>query len=731
MTFRRSRSVLLACTALFVVSTPHLTLAQQASNAASTGTATSDTTDDTALQKIVVKGSRHVQEGSISDSPLATQTTAETLQKKQVDDLKDFGNTVDPSVTYNDASKSVNIRGLEADRVLTLTDGIPVPYFFDNVYSFGGGADTYDFTSLSSIDVLHSADSSRAGSGALGGALLLHTLEPDDLISDGKSYGGLVKLGFDGSDHSFTTSGAVAAKIRDTSVLFQSSYKLGHETESNGDVGGTRGTRTIADPVDYYQRNFLFKVRQDLEGGHTVGLTAEHYGYNSSKDFKSYTSYGTTYSDYDYKQDKSRDRVSLDYKYEADSDDSLIDSAFATLYWQHSQRDEGTLAYRLSAPIGQYDRIMESDERDLGYTAYANSSFRTGALNHELTFGSDFQFAQSSYYLAGVDNCATSYSYGCAYYHTNQNYAPDVNSYKFGAYVEDKIGFGDSAFSLTPGVRFDWYRQDPQETASFEGDMPDGQSGSHFSPKLRAAWDVTPDVELYAQFVTAYKAPNAYQLYVDYDNAPLYRSIGNPDLKPESSWGFEGGANLGDDDFGGRISAFSTRYKNFIDTSDFIATTGYSYGTQEYINRANVRISGVQLEGHKKFANGINLHGSLFYARGTDLDTDELLASVPPLKAIVGIGYEKDTWGTDLSLIAAGAVSDKSEASSKPPGYGIFNLTGWWQPEQLKGMTLQAGVYNLFDKTYYDALEVKNVSSLTELYSESGRYFKVAISQRF
>lgn len=218
---------------------------------------------------------------------------------------------------------------------------------------------------------------------------------------------------------------------------------------------------------------------------------------------------------------------------------------------------------------------------------------------------------------------------------------------------------------------------------------------------------------------------------MDYDNSPLYRSIGNPDLKPETSWGFDVGANLGNEDFGGRISAFTTRYKNFIDTSDIIRTTGYVLGTYEYINRANVRISGVEIEGHKTFTNGINLHGSMFYARGVDLDTDELLSTVAPLKAIVGVGYERQTWGADVSLMAAAAVSDKSSASTKPAGYGVVNLTGWWEPEQAKGLRLQAGVYNLFDKQYYDALEVKDVANANALYSEAGRYFKIAISQKF
>ena len=104
---------------------------------------------------------------------------------------------------------------------------------------------------------------------------------------------------------------------------------------------------------------------------------------------------------------------------------------------------------------------------------------------------------------------------------------------------------------------------------------------------------------------------------------------------------------------------------------------------------------------------------------------------MPPLKAIVGLGYQQETWGTDLSLVAARAVSEDSAALTKPAGYGVVNLTGWWEPEQMKGLRVQAGVYNLFDKKYFDALEVRNVNNASDLYSEAGRYFKVAISQKF
>lgn len=732
MLSRGSRPLLLACTALCTLSIHTSAFAQDVLENKKTSTEA-----ETQLPTVTVRGNK-VAKGSVTDTPLATQTTADEINKKDIADVKDLGNTVDPSITYVKNSKSINIRGLEADRVLTTVDGIPVPYFFDNIYGFGGGADTFDFNSLSTVDVIKGSDSSRVGSGALGGALVLRTLEPEDLIGAGKSFGGMTKLGYDGSDRSFTGSAAIAKKIENTSIMFQSSYKYGHETKNTGNVDTNGSTRTKADPLTEIQRNFLFKIRQQLEGGHTIGATAERYDYDSTKDYRSNASYGSTYQagHLDAIQDKTRDRFSLDYKYDSPESGGLIDSGAATLYWQHSQRLEGTSAIRTTRPVGLYERLMESDEKTVGITGYLNSDFVTGALKHAVTMGGDLSFSQTSYYLSGQDSCSVTYVAACASYHTNQAYAPDVNGYKLGVYIEDKISLGDSPVSITPGVRFDWYKYDPQNSAAWEANsgysgLPDASSDSRLSPKLRAAWQAAPDVELFAQFSTAFKAPNEYQMYVDYANPTYnYRTIGNPNLKPESSYGFDVGANLGNDDFGGRVTGFSTRYKNFIDSA-VAYNTGYSNGETSYFNRNNVRISGVEASIHKSFPVGITLHGTVAYARGTDIDTDEVLSTVPPVKAIVGVAYDTEHWGSDLTLVAAGAVDKDSTAYSKPGGYGVVNLTGWFEPEQAKGLRIQGGIYNLFDKQYYDALEVKSVNNANALYSEAGRYFKISLTQKF
>ncbi len=131
------------------------------------------------------------------------------------------------------------------------------------------------------------------------------------------------------------------------------------------------------------------------------------------------------------------------------------------------------------------------------------------------------------------------------------------------------------------------------------------------------------------------------------------------------------------------------------------------------------------------------------YAYGKDTDTNEYLRTVAPLKAIVGVGYQRETWGTDLSLVTSAAMRNDGNAKTfDAPGYGIVDLTAWWEPEQVKGLRIQGGVYNLFDKTYYNGVALKDLNASTvpsnsntnqpiAFYSEPGRTFKISLVKRF
>jgi hemoglobin/transferrin/lactoferrin receptor protein len=161
--------------------------------------------------------------------------------------------------------------------------------------------------------------------------------------------------------------------------------------------------------------------------------------------------------------------------------------------------------------------------------------------------------------------------------------------------------------------------------------------------------------------------------------------------------------------------------------------------TFNYTNVSSASISGLEANVIKTFDNGINLHTSLAYTYGRNDDTQERLRSVAPFKAIVGGGWSNDEYGFDLSSTLSSQMTgnDNALTSFDAPGYGIVDLTAWWTPEQVKGLRIQGGIYNIFDQEYYNALAVREVnlsataSQPKEWYSEPGRTFKISVTKTF
>ncbi|MFS8148267.1 TonB-dependent hemoglobin/transferrin/lactoferrin family receptor [Rhizobium sp. BR 249] len=744
MIVRHWRSVLLVCTAAAVV----LPVSQSFAQSAPATTPEAAAEDATTLQKIVVKGKR-VAPGSVADTPLATEITKKQLEEKQVTNYDDIGRSVDASVNYSRADSGFNLRGLSGSRILTTIDGIPIPYISNSARqgafapaNANGGGDLFDFDSLSSLDIVRGADSSKGGSGMLGGAIVLNTLEPEDLIPEGRDWGAIVKSTYDSEDRSISGSAAAAKKIGGTSILFQGGYRKGHERDNMGDNDSYGRLRTEADPADFDQNNLLFKLRQDLEGGHRIGLTAERFRRDLKTDLRELQG-GTTprnymIDNYDGRELRDRDRVSLDYDYEAQSSDAFFSSARATLYWLDLKKEAGSRG-RTTANVA-YGRNNEIENETWGFSGTATKDFEYSGLSHSVRVGLDVGVSNWSQYSWGLCPTATT----CPALN-NQAEVPDVDSQNLGLVVEDKIEIGNTGFTLTPGVRFDWFNYNPSTGGGFANNTgltrfgdPQDRTEAGMSPKILATYDLTPDVQLYAQLAVGFRAPTVDELYSRFYNPTgRYAQLGNPDLEPEIGRGVEVGANFDTGDFTGRVAVFHTRYQNFIETVTTRDATGFT--EFNYTNVSSAVISGIEASAAKTFNNGINLHASLAYAYGRNEDTGKYLRSVAPFKAIIGGGWSNDNYGFDLSSTLSAAMPDDDTATTfDAPGYGIVDLTAWWTPEQLKGLRIQGGVYNIFDQEYFNALAVRdvNLTSVTasqpqEWYSEPGRTFKVSITKTF
>ncbi|KRE22622.1 hypothetical protein ASE66_25900 [Bosea sp. Root483D1] len=740
--------------ALMLAVTP--ALAQQQRNPAPPAA-----TEQVQLDQINVQGER--QAAPLLQGPTTTTTTRAELDRLQIQSLTDLSNRVEAGITFNRQNGSLNIRGLDGARVLTTIDGIRQPFLIDTRLG-RAGTNAFDFDSLSSLDLLRGGSGGATlGAGALGGALAVRTLDPEDLIRSGRSFGALAKTGYDSTDQAWFGSAAAAARMGGTSVLLQGSFRNGHEIDSGGTNKSIGATRTAPNPADFNQYSFLGKIYQQVGEAHRFGLTGEFFKREDRVQTRTSTVSLTGNfrpGAYQTGEDVERNRVSLTYDYKQPGG-LFVDEAHANLYWQRLKRNDLVNAWRFTSIVGPYARDNENEETAYGFNGHVIKNLQTGALSHRILLGTELRMSSLNQYSSGIDNCPQRPASGsftgalatCNNLFTNQADQPDVDGRLVGIYVQDEIGLLDNRLRVTPGVRFDWYEEKPQATPAYSlgGSRPVGlppsSNDSAWSPRIRLEYDIlknapwVKDVTVFAQWAKSFRAPTADELYGRFGGPSTYLRAGNPLLRPEEGNGIDVGVRFGDKQLGGSITYFHTNYRNYIEQIQLQAPgVGGLYPQGGIVSLRNIpraEIQGVEANGQYAFAPNWLVRGSFAYTRGRNKTDNIFLNSIPPIQGIVAVAYGTDRWGAEVSAKMAGKRDDVSTVQAgtgfKAPGYAIFNATAWWRPApEIADVELQVGVYNIFDRKYFDAANVPLARpQARDYYSEPGRTVKATLKYQF
>lgn len=737
------------------------------------------------LSPLVVQGQRletELPEGS-------SIVTRQELDDRSINSWEDFSKRAEPGVNFNANTKSVNIRGMDQDRVVTRVDGIRLPWLNDGARGEKGGLDMLNFNTLSAIDVVRANGAVQSGS--LVGYLDLRTLAPGDLLAPGKDFGALVKSGYDGADNSWGADAALAGRLgQGTSWLLQAGYRKGHERENMGEIGGYGPTREQANPETYKQNNFMLKLQHALNEEHRLTLSGEYF--QRKTDIDNMREQNTaTYSigNNSTRKELSRKRVLMGYEYDARAERAAVQHGEVKLYWQRSYLDGAQDAFRnmdgrgrspvgalygYGYPYGEYRRDNSVEESGVGALTQWSGFLRSASVQHHWAAGAEWYGSKNKQDSSGYDNCpsglrpvpaSVSGMFGprsCDLLHTNQADVANSKGQQWALWVQDEISWSDGKYALTPALRFDSYKHKPESSASYDSNPNAGitdlssASGQRLSPSLLATYRPASDLSFYARYGYGYKAPTATQLYMNYGAPGTYLRVGNPNLEAEISRGWELGVDVGNRDLGGRLSVFDNRYKNFIEEEVPLtpsspewspAWTGtYPMGVMAYANRARVRIYGAELSGHWNIDQNWYTWGSLAWAHGSDQDTGRYLNSVAPLKATLALGYRTEAWGaealttlakrrTQVEYSAPDVVPGTSVSDFEAPGYGVLDLNAWWKPAAVKGLRLQAGVYNVFDRKYWNALNVPRAggrdSAPIDSYTEPGRSVRVSLTYQY
>jgi len=700
------------------------------------------------VDPLTVLGSR--SEKAASEVPATVSViTAEELEDRLSVDIKDavklepgvsvraspsrFGAAL--GTTGRDGNAGFNIRGLEGNRVLIQVDGVRVPDGFTFGAQAVGRGDYQDLDLMKSVEILRGPASALYGSDGVAGAVSFTTKDPSDFLPTGGTWGGRAR-GFVGSaDDSVGATVVGAGRSGRASAMLAYTYRYGHEQETQGSNDAANTDRTTANPQDILTRSVLGKLVFDVSDDNRVRLTAEHYDRDIKTDVLSGIAKPplgpTSVVRLKAADDIERDRVMLDQR--LSFADSPVDRLTWGAYWQKSTTVEFTSEDRFTAA----DRTRRNtfDNRVYGVSVQAESAFGLAGVEHRLIYGFDASRTRQTGLRDG-----TVPPVGEAF---PMRAFPTTDYTLAGAFVQDEIALFGGLLTAFPALRLDHYRLDPKADALLGTFVPSGSDDSRVSPKLGLVFKPTDEARLFFNYAQGFKAPSPSQVNNAFSN-PIqnYRSIPNPDLTPETSEAFEGGARWVTPVWTAEITAFSGEYRNFIEQAQVGgAFTPTDPAVFQFVNLAKVKIRGVEGRARVRLDNGFGGFVAASYARGDSYNPAKApLDSVDPVKVTAGVSYRdpEGRYGGELTLThAARKDADRiaqacTPSCFRPATFTVLDLTAYWRP--VDGITVRGGVFNLTDETYAWWSDVRGLASTAvsrDAYTQPGRNVSLSLTYDF
>ena len=700
------------------------------------------------LQQVTISATR--QEQSIDSVPATVSVqTRDELDRNNVNSIKDLVR-YEPGVSVGGAGQrsgltGYNIRGIDGDRVLTQVDGVQVPDSFFNGPYAQTNRNYVDPEIVKRVEILRGPASVLYGSNAIGGAVSYYTLDPDDIIKPGKDVGARLKSGYSSADESWLTSGTVAGRTGDFDGLLHLSQRNGHETDSFGEHGGSGLNRTEANPEDVRTTNVLAKLGWNYADDARLGLTYEKYKddrdtnqlsavggpFNAGRGFGFYKS--RTGND-----TVSRERFGIEHSFGLDS--ALADNIKWSLNYQIAKTDQSTEEIYAPSRTVLRQRDTTYKDRQWVFDAQADKSFAIASTDHTVTYGTTIKQDKVTGLRTGSGTCL-SVAGACRVIGApsaadspapaSDFPDPTINSYSL--FAQDQISWGNWTF--LPGARYDYTQLKPHITDEFlatadqsgNGVVSDQTKTWHrLSPKFGTTYSFNDHYTWYGQYAEGFRTPTAKALYGRFENlSGGYQVAPNPDLEPEKSKSYETGLRGQFDAGTFDVAVFYNKYRDFIDENAI--TPGYSETTFQTNNIKHATIKGVELKGRLNLdtlgaPTGLYSQGSLAYLYGRNDDSGEPLNSVNPLTGVFGLGYDQDNYGALLSWTLV-KRKDRVDSSSfktpdgtstqfKTPGYGVLDLAGFYKVTD--DVTLNAGLYNLTNKKYWQWDDVRGYDSVGE-----------------
>jgi len=643
---------------------------------------------------------------------------------------------------------SINVRGVGGNRVAIEIDGIPVRDGFSIGAFSNGGRVLVEPDRIKRVEVLYGPASVMYGSDALGGVMAISTWDPADLVSgdDSSVWLGL-KGGYQSMNDSWVGSGVAAWKQGAHGLLAAATWRKGHELDNQAPAG------TPDDPQDWDSTDFMFRYTYDTSSGNRFRLSAERTEREVRSEVNSLLGFGRRFQNTTELLGDDRDesrRLSLDYEFSVGGWQQSVVRLFNVVH----ETDQLTLEERAKAlrPVDLKRRFFYKQDIS-GVELNLSREEQWGSSTHRIGLGAEWLHTDITELRDGlqtslIDGSSTNVILG---EEMPVRDFPKSRTDDIGLFMQDEIAFADGLWEIIPALRWDYYKLDPRPDSIWLEDNPDTEvvevEENQFTPRLGVLYHPGDTWTFYGQYSRGFRAPPFEDANIGFD-IPLFgfRAIPNPDLKSETSNGFElglrrmtGGSRLS-------LTGFYSDYDDFIESRVLIGRdpeTGDLIFQSRNIDKARIYGFDIRydqdLESWNEALQGWLLKTAAYWAKGENRETDQPLNSIAPPQAVIGLSWVSADLHWDFAVTGTfTGAKDKDDIDGTDgerfatPSWGVLDLTAGWRPSQW--IELRAGVFNVADKRYWRWLDIANLDSndpMIPLLSRPGRSYSITARLSF
>lgn len=627
------------------------------------------------LNEVVVTGTGTINK--LKNSPVAIDVISQReLQNTNIPTFENAMIALNPSMSFtpNAMGSYMQLNGLSNRYILVLVDGKKLGG------DVGGNVDLnrIDMGNIKRIEILKGAASSLYGSDAIAGVINIITNKPKDLVN-------------------FSTE-----------TRFSEYGQFTQNANLYLNVGGfsssTSFQRNQADGWQLNKKEIINDKEVDTDKQAMLrfysDVFSQRFGYKATKELSMYVE-GSLF-DKKFKRPVSAygfDMKYVDYSFGAGAKYLLKNNGLITLDW-NTDRFEYFKAYLKETKDKNGVTFMPGDEEFVRRQKYNNinlkGTFNAGKFN-KVTVGSEYK----------IDNL----------YAPADSIGGSRNVYTLAFYAQDEINlFGK--LNIVPGVRYIY-----NETFK-----------NRVTPKVSAMYTLH-DFNFRVSYATGFKTPELKQLFMKTEvtsKGKTTLSVGNKDLKPESSNYYSVNAEYIKDFLSLAVTGYINNLKNKIDTYEIELTPeeiaeGYNKKSS-YHNIGRSRIQGVDFTFNSYLGYNLTLGGGYSYVNAKDLDTGKRLQRISRHTGNVNLNWFKDFGLFKSNFNLNGRLQSRRyyDDGDDARAYQLWNFATRHTFKSINGLVFEPGlgIENIFDfvddkpfnrnyatlspgRTFYASLKIK------------------------